>query len=195
MNALWRIELLGRLQASCRDRVITRFRRQKTAVLLAYLAARCGIGCWSTWVILPRRFAAEALSLGRGLAEPQLIAAVLMHIAANAHRSGDRNTANAALEECLSIYRELADQRGLAQALVNLALHCHHRDPAGARALFQEGKALFVALRDESAAAWAAAHAGNLAYYQGRCDETRSLAEECRALFHQQGDRHVVGAG
>src|SRR5438445_13058976 len=35
---LWRVELLGRLRASQRDRVVTRFRSQKVAALLAYLA-------------------------------------------------------------------------------------------------------------------------------------------------------------
>jgi predicted ATPase/DNA-binding SARP family transcriptional activator len=38
MDELWRIELLGRLQVTGRDRVVSRFRRQKEGVLLAYLA-------------------------------------------------------------------------------------------------------------------------------------------------------------
>jgi predicted ATPase/DNA-binding SARP family transcriptional activator len=38
MDGLWRIELLGRLQVTGRDRVVSRFRRQKEGVLLAYLA-------------------------------------------------------------------------------------------------------------------------------------------------------------
>jgi predicted ATPase/DNA-binding SARP family transcriptional activator len=136
-----------------------------------------------------QRLAAEALALGRALGDPQIIAPVLMHLAADAHRSGDRDAAYSLLEECLAIYRELADRRGLAQTLTNLALHYHHRDFARARALLQEGKALFLELGDESGVAWAVAHDGNLAYYQGRCHETRCLAEECMVLFRQQGDR------
>ena len=38
MMALWNIRLLGGLQVEGADRVITRFRTQKTAALLAYLA-------------------------------------------------------------------------------------------------------------------------------------------------------------
>jgi predicted ATPase/DNA-binding SARP family transcriptional activator len=38
MDALWRIELLGQLRAVHADRIITRFRTQKTGALLAYLA-------------------------------------------------------------------------------------------------------------------------------------------------------------
>jgi DNA-binding SARP family transcriptional activator len=38
MDSAWRTELLGRLRASQRERVITHFRTQKTAALLAYLA-------------------------------------------------------------------------------------------------------------------------------------------------------------
>jgi DNA-binding SARP family transcriptional activator len=38
MDARWRIELLGRLRAVQGDRVLTRFRTQKTGALLAYLA-------------------------------------------------------------------------------------------------------------------------------------------------------------
>jgi DNA-binding SARP family transcriptional activator len=38
MDGLWRIELLGRLRVTGRDRIISRFRRQKEGVLLAYLA-------------------------------------------------------------------------------------------------------------------------------------------------------------
>jgi DNA-binding SARP family transcriptional activator len=38
MDVWWRIELLGGLQAVRGDRVVTRFRTQKTGILLAYLA-------------------------------------------------------------------------------------------------------------------------------------------------------------
>src|SRR2546427_7413254 len=38
MDGRWRIELLGELKAIQGDRVVTRFRTQKTAALLAYLA-------------------------------------------------------------------------------------------------------------------------------------------------------------
>src|SRR4051794_2933201 len=38
MNQPWTIELLGRLQARQGDNIISRFRTQKTAALLGYLA-------------------------------------------------------------------------------------------------------------------------------------------------------------
>jgi hypothetical protein len=38
MSARWRIEVLGGLQAVPGDRVLTRFRTEKTAALLAFLA-------------------------------------------------------------------------------------------------------------------------------------------------------------
>src|SRR5262245_60851495 len=38
MDGPWRIELLGGLRATQRDRTITRFRTRKTGALLAYLA-------------------------------------------------------------------------------------------------------------------------------------------------------------
>jgi DNA-binding SARP family transcriptional activator len=38
MEKLWRIEMLGELQAVGTDRVVTRFRSHKTGALLAYLA-------------------------------------------------------------------------------------------------------------------------------------------------------------
>src|SRR5205823_10422689 len=41
MDALWRIELLGGLRATCDDRVVTRFQTQKTGAVLAYLAYYC----------------------------------------------------------------------------------------------------------------------------------------------------------
>ena len=40
MHGRWRIELLGRLQIPLADQVISRFRTQKTAALLGYLALR-----------------------------------------------------------------------------------------------------------------------------------------------------------
>jgi predicted ATPase/DNA-binding SARP family transcriptional activator len=42
MDAPWRIELLGGLRARQRDRVVSRFRTQKTGALFAYLACRLG---------------------------------------------------------------------------------------------------------------------------------------------------------
>ena len=44
MNDHWRIELLGGLRAHCSDRVVARFRTQKTGALLGYLA-RQHSGC------------------------------------------------------------------------------------------------------------------------------------------------------
>lgn len=41
METRWRIGLLGELRATQGDRVISRFRSQKTGVLLAYLAYHC----------------------------------------------------------------------------------------------------------------------------------------------------------
>jgi DNA-binding SARP family transcriptional activator len=38
MELQWRIELLGGLRAEAEDRVVSRFRTQKTGALLAYLA-------------------------------------------------------------------------------------------------------------------------------------------------------------
>jgi DNA-binding SARP family transcriptional activator len=38
MDALWRVELLGRLRALQDSRVLTRFRSQRVSALLAYLA-------------------------------------------------------------------------------------------------------------------------------------------------------------
>jgi DNA-binding SARP family transcriptional activator len=44
MDARWRIELFGGLSATRGDHRVTRFRSQKTAALLAYLAATCCAG-------------------------------------------------------------------------------------------------------------------------------------------------------
>jgi hypothetical protein len=38
MDELWRIELLGWLRATHRDRVVSRFQTQKTGALLGFLA-------------------------------------------------------------------------------------------------------------------------------------------------------------
>src|SRR5947207_15949926 len=42
MNCRWRIEMLGGLSAHCEDHVITRFRTEKTASLIAFLAFHAG---------------------------------------------------------------------------------------------------------------------------------------------------------
>ena len=42
MTEPWQIQLFGGLRATQQDRIITRFRTQKTAALLAYLAYNLG---------------------------------------------------------------------------------------------------------------------------------------------------------
>jgi len=107
-----------------------------------------------------------------------------------ASAQGDDASARRLLEESLAIRRELGDQRGMADSLVNLGIVAHSlADYTSAQILHEESLAIRRELGDKGGIANSLANLGNVAYSQGDYTASRSLHEEGLALHRELGNR------
>jgi predicted ATPase/class 3 adenylate cyclase len=91
--------------------------------------------------------------------------------------------------EALSIFREIGDQRGAAQALADLALYALDAgDPAQARAHLDEALALSAKLGDARLSAHVCHARAALASAAGDFAQALAFEEESLALYRQLGD-------
>jgi tetratricopeptide (TPR) repeat protein len=110
-----------------------------------------------------------------------------------AWRQGDHAAAQALLEESLTLFRELGDQRGIANVLNysgNIAWA--QGDLERAKALHEESLAIRRALGDQGGIASSLGNLGNIAWAQGDYERAKVLYEECLALFRELGNQWGV---
>jgi predicted ATPase/DNA-binding CsgD family transcriptional regulator len=134
---------------------------------------------WLEWVQTERR-GSTAVRAG-----------ALIQAATLAHWRDEYELAQALSSESLSVYRELGDAQGMANALFGLGNASQYRgDYATARTLLEEALALFRQVGDQRGAAYALAV---LAYTDlGDFQRARAYAEEALALFRAQGDQQGI---
>jgi predicted ATPase len=165
-------------------------------------ALRIAAGLWAFWYV--RGDWTEGLSwLEALLALPvpsdsaparRLRARALNGAGRIALQQGGYARAVAYATESLTLYRELAEPAGVANALINLGqVASRQGEYARAIALFDQTVALLRPLGDRWRLAHALQNRGHLAHLQGDHARSAALLEESLALFRQAGDRWGIG--
>jgi predicted ATPase/class 3 adenylate cyclase len=133
-------------------------------------------------------------TLGRAGSEArQERAKVLNGAGLLAYWQGDYPAARARHEECLAIWRQLGDRRGVAVALSNLGMGARSQgDYASARAMYEESLAIERGLGARWAVAASLNNLGNLAAEQGDHHGSRAQLEESVAIWRELGDRGAL---
>jgi predicted ATPase/class 3 adenylate cyclase len=133
-------------------------------------------------------------ALEKGMSAPASVRAKALNGAGvMAWRQGDHAAAQALLEESLTLFRELGDQRGIANVLNysgNIAWA--QGDLERAKALHEESLAIRRALGDQGGIASSLGNLGNIAWAQGDYERAKVLYEECLALFRELGNQWGV---
>ena len=136
------------------------------------------------------RWLGEALKISGSTAER---AKALNAAGSLAVRRGDYATDRSLLEEALSIYRELEDKRGLADAIYNLGyLAAMQEDYTSARSFFSESLAIHRELGHKLGIAEALGNLGHVAWHQGDHASARPLLEESLARSRELGQGRLV---
>ncbi len=92
--------------------------------------------------------------------------------------------------QCLEIYRELGDRRGVVVSLVALAnQHVAADDHDGARSLLEQSLLVWQELGDHAGFARSLSNLAHVARGQGRFDEARALYRRAAQVFESVGDR------
>ncbi|HMB53498.1 MAG TPA: protein kinase, partial [Thermoanaerobaculia bacterium] len=164
----------------------------------AEVALRLAGSLWRFWLM--RGLVSDARTrLERILAMPgaeartALRARVVDALGTVCHNLGDNATAHRVLEESLSIYRELEDQRGIVIEINNLAwVACEESDYATATELAEEGLVLSRRRGTDRGAALSFMILGWVANYRGRYREARRHHEACLAVRETTGDQRGI---
>jgi len=102
---------------------------------------------------------------------------------------GDTQAAEAFLTEALTLWRELGDGRGIADALVTLGVAVQYQgESVRAGALYEEGLSLARELGDRVTTYWALHHLAIMSQREGDYARALTLHEESLALKQLQGD-------
>jgi tetratricopeptide (TPR) repeat protein len=92
-------------------------------------------------------------------------------------------------EESLSIYRDLGDRRGEAEATYNLGFaYLIAGDLGGAKELFERASEMYRELDDPVSLAHASSALAMVTYQEGDLEATGALVEEARTTFRAVGD-------
>jgi predicted ATPase len=157
----------------------------------AEVALRMGYGLWTFWYLHGhlsegRRWLEEALVTGAGAPAP--LRANALRAAGNmAYHIGDYSAALVHQEECLELYRQLGDKKGIAASLNNLAITAaDDGDFALSRSLYEDSLALSRELGDRESEALTLGNLGNLELYQGQLDEARSRYQQSLEIYRGQ---------
>jgi predicted ATPase/Tfp pilus assembly protein PilF len=109
---------------------------------------------------------------------------------------GDYSTARALHEQCLGIYRELGEKRGVAATLNLLAVEALLQgDTATARSLFEESLAIWRELGDDAAVARSLSNLASIFKAEGDHPAAHALYEESLAILERLGDRVGMAYG
>jgi predicted ATPase/class 3 adenylate cyclase len=140
-----------------------------------------------------RGWCARVLGKGGAKAQTQERAKALTSAGALAYFQSDFPAARELAQECLAIWRELGDRKGIAVSLSRLGvLALEQGDFASAQALNEESLAIKQELGDRSGIAASLNNLGNLAFERGDFASAQARYEESLAITRGLGDR--VGA-
>jgi predicted ATPase/serine/threonine protein kinase len=96
-------------------------------------------------------------------------------------------------KECLGVWRDLGDQRGVAVALNALGVTARdHGDLNDACLLFEQCVAAWKDLGNSIDTARALSNLANVVRLQGNLKRSHALYDECLAIFHATGDSTAV---
>ena len=141
-----------------------------------------------------RRWFDEVLA-GSGGAPDSVRAQALTELGALSLRQGDYERAAQLYEECLTVYRGLGDDQGIAGSLNNLAMIAHQGGKySQAEALHEEALALQRALGDRWGTATSLNNMGIVALDRGDLPLARSRFEESLTIYRQLGDRRGIAS-
>ena len=139
---------------------------------------------------LAERALAERADVAPAVRAKALLAAARLAIVQSRYERGE-----ALAQECLSLFRQLGDERGIALTLDRLGMAAWRQGHfAAARGLMQEALALFRAQRDHSRVGWSLFTLGLLHTKQGEYSRAGVLFEESVALFKQLGNKRGLAA-
>ncbi len=153
---------------------------------------------WLFWYMLGylsegRKYLTAALATGAGNYSQQ--ARALNGAGVLAWSQGDYSAARCDLEQSLSIYRQLADEHGIAQTLHNMGnVAADIGDYAQARAFYAECLALNRELGDRYKVAAALANLGAVTSNAGEYQLARPLYEEALVILREVGNEWAVAA-
>ena len=112
------------------------------------------------------------------------------------HYQGDYDRADELCGAALELFRSLADQQGVAEALTGLALVRRTRgDIRAAESLFQEALSIYEDLGAEAGAAWTLYRHGIALTLGGEVDQARPFFERSYELSRRLGDSTRVALG
>jgi predicted ATPase/DNA-binding response OmpR family regulator len=132
-----------------------------------------------------RRWLAEALSAG-AQHSPAYRARALYGMGWLAYDQGDVAQAARFHREGLELFRQVGDNRGVAETLRGLGeLMLSQRDFAHAQALFEQSLAFSRDLGHPEGQAWSLNHLGRVALEQGDYGRACALLDQCLALFRE----------
>jgi predicted ATPase/DNA-binding SARP family transcriptional activator len=142
------------------------------------------------YLSLGRRYLARALSPAEASAPTAERAKALNGAGALALCQGDYGTARTQCEQALAIWRELADQAGIAFSLNTLGSVAYRQaDYDAARTLFEESLAIRRELGDPWGIAVSLNTLGNIAYARSDFAAARTLLQESLAISRELGDK------
>lgn len=120
-------------------------------------------------------------------------AKALIGVGALLEKVDDYAAARARFEQALSVYRELGDQRGIANSLTNLGNTAREQgNYAEARTFHEEGLSIYRALGPRWNEAIALGNLGIDVYDQGDYEYATTLYEQGLAIFRELGDRRSI---
>jgi predicted ATPase/DNA-binding CsgD family transcriptional regulator len=158
------------------------------------MALRLGAALTRFWMI--RGYYGEGRNiLERALARSEGIggtirAKALSAVATLVNIQGDTDRSETLVQESLTLYRELGDTVGIANALYLLGHVCWLRGNfAEAGSLLEEALALFRQTGDKASTAYTLFNLASLAGLQGAYSRSPMLFEESLALFTELGDK------
>jgi predicted ATPase/DNA-binding SARP family transcriptional activator len=110
-----------------------------------------------------------------------------------ADEQGDVDAAQARLEECLAIWRELGDPPGIGSTLNLLGdVALYRGDPGRAGELYIESLTIHQEREDRRAIAISLSNLGNVATARGDYATARTLLDECLDISRQLGDKEIL---
>ncbi len=167
----------------------------------ARVGMRLGYALWRFWQ-LRSHLAEGRMWFDRLLALPSAAARTaergkgLTGAAGIAYWQNDYSAASAWYEEAESIYRELGDRRGLADALYNTgSMAGIAGDMDKVRAIFGEGSAIAREIGDDPLVMRFLEAEGYMAFMTDDFDTARPRLEEALTLAQKSGDRLAIGTG
>jgi predicted ATPase/DNA-binding SARP family transcriptional activator len=141
-----------------------------------------------------RRQLSEALVKNQD-ARGALQAKALVAIGNLARDQGDFESARALYEESLTLSKETADRRGIAESLHHLGQIAHDRgDHALARSYYEQSLTIRRELEDKPGLGASLQNLGLLAFNQGDYAAARSFQEESLRLRRERGDLWGIAA-